>query len=436
LLEELEEAMLAAAQAGASAEDLGKGYGRLWAGCQERGACGWAKRQLIDSVQPALRSVAYWALVPCSGDDVEALFNAPTVPARPLIERRFRAVEPPQHSAALEQAASVVIRTGTTENARRAALVLGSVKHARSASVLLELLSETTDRDRSIAIGLALAKQSDPRAQAAFRWACKQAPSNLLCIPNIPGATISDASDEAATGPAELRRCVENRENTDRERYICFEQLARLKRSLAADIARTRSSEDLTKSPDPWMGELAATLVRFPNTEHLRRRLVALGLLDEASRFDPHHLTARSHLHAGGRVVGFNAHQHPVRYDFQLRRMAAWAGSPLADVVFDQEQNTTADDPHSYQARAYADGHRWSVRPAPGTCHDMGAIVRLLNSVLRHFDQPERFIPLDTNDEMLWAVYGPESALVDLIDEGLLRPGSGRHLHDEEPGAH
>jgi hypothetical protein len=432
LLEELEHAALAAAQAGASAADLGESYGRLWAECRDQGACAWARRLLAAPDLDGLRALAYRALVPCTGDEVEALFAAATVPARALIERRFRATDPCRYSVALERAARLIISTGTLEDVRRAALVLGSVQDPRAAAALLQLQAETVDPERATAIGLALGRQTDPQARAAFRRACEQLPSEPLCILDVVGTVAEDAGDAGPAAVAELRRCVQDREQTYRERYDCFEQLARVERALATDMARADSSELLSASPDPWMRELATALVRFPTTQDLRHRLIALGLLDVASSPEPDHLTARSLLLAAGKVVGFEAEtrRRPMGHDSELRRMATRAGPSLADVAFEEVPAEADAGPETYQIRAYVGGRRWSVRLHPvRDCYDLGTMVGLLNVLLRDLESGLRFVPLATNDEGAWAVFGPEPGLVEVINEGLLRPSSGEHTH-------
>jgi len=160
-----------------SEQEIGASYGRLWASCQEPGACNWARR-VLDSRNPnTLRAVAYYAVAACAEDGDAHLFESPVVPPSALIEYWFRAKTRPGYTPFLEHAASLLIRTGTFEQAQRAASVLASVQAPHATSALLKLQAEIPDSERNTLIGLALGRQTDPRARAAFQRACRDDPT-------------------------------------------------------------------------------------------------------------------------------------------------------------------------------------------------------------------------------------------------------------------
>jgi hypothetical protein len=66
---------------------------------------------------------------------------------------------------------------------------------------------------------------------------------------------------------------------------------------------------------------------------------------------------------------------------------------------------------------------------AEGHGYDLGAIVGLLNVLAKDLGSDRRFVVLAANDEAAWVTFGPEAGLRSIIEEGLLRPGSGEHAH-------
>jgi len=73
---------------------------------------------------------------------------------------------------------------------------------------------------------------------------------------------------------------------------------------------------------------------------------------------------------------------------------------------------------------------------AEGHGYDLGAIVGLLNVLANDLGSDRRFVVLATADKAARVTFGPEAGLGSIIEECLLRPGSGEHAHQarDRPG--
>jgi hypothetical protein len=132
--------------------------------------------------------------------------------------------------------------------------------------------------------------------------------------------------------------------------------------------------------------------------------------------------------------VDLRTNVFPRRHDDLLVTLARKARPELAGVVFEQIPPEHApaflgEKPSSelYTLRAYADGHRFSVK-AQNLYYldDIGAVVGLLNQVLEARGSPHRFAVLDTEFWEVTVVFGSEAALREADARGLWRLGDGR----------
>jgi len=453
-------ALRAASEASTTPSQLVEAYGRMVESCDGGGTCEWAKR-CLDAKPPVgagTVAVAWHALARCEGEDISSRFERRDAPSVQLVEFWSRASEPAPYSARLERAVENVIGTGTVEDVRRAAFVLGATDHPRAAAALLDLQSETDDPERAREIALAMYRQSDPRARAAFARACERRPNDPVCRaprgPTQAAAGVDAGSDSQGSthrgDPTALRRCVET-ETRAAEQYACLVELSTVEREAAEETMGGPLGLSLSSSPHAHLAELAVTVRRYPERESLLRRLGDLGLLRTAEPLEaagtetPGVLTARQALRAAHRILEFDAEtdEYPNHHDSLLRRLAAIAGPPLAAVLFAEEAPAQDDRRAYYRLSAYPPGKEVSATARNlGDYYDVAAVVGLLNVLARQLGTDLRFVVLGTTDQIASVVVGPEAALRTLVSEGLLTTAApdqamanGRAAEAQAPGA-
>jgi hypothetical protein len=356
-------------RAAASTQDPGAlaDFGTLFGYCSSPELCSFARGLVEGGEMPPVKRVFWAALVRCGGSEFDALFERPEAPALVAAERtRERSLatsEPPPRAKGVD-----------------------------------ELVREYPWRD--------------------VRSYLKEKPKDR---PKILAA---------------LERCLagEPLANSRVVRYQqpgCLEHLAVLDRPRAVEQARNLlNQEDI---PERLL-ELAETLDRYPEAGALQARLAELGLLKKkgvegdrlAAEEDPG-LAARDILAACGRTHWFDVEtgQFPNEHDHLLRELAKLVKPDLDGAVFEEIPPRETEDGREigpYRLSAYLDGQKVSVAAENlGDWYDVGAVLGLLNTLLRERQSELRFVTLPTGDQTAIVLAGPAKGILRAVDEGLLQ---------------
>ena len=137
-----------------------------------------------------------------------------------------------------------------------------------------------------------------------------------------------------------------------------------------------------------------------------------------------------------GFLVNIREEAFPQAHDDLLVTLAWIVRPELSGVAFEQlpPEHPPAgwgEEPsrEEYTLRAYADGHRFSVKGQNShSVQDVGAVIGLLNQVLEARGSPHRFAVLDTDGWEVDVVFGLEPALREADARGLWRLGDGREM--------
>jgi hypothetical protein len=187
--------------------------------------------------------------------------------------------------------------------------------------------------------------------------------------------------------------------------------------------------------------ERFTTLRTFPSLEAMKdwarqQRLVPEMVPDPAQDRPNLHLSSLMLQARRGFHVNIREELFPRRHDDLLVTLAWIVRPELSGVAFeelppDHPPASWGEEPsrEEYTLRAYADGHRFSVKGQnPYSVQDVGAVIGLLNQVLEARSSPHRFAVLDTDGSTVTVVFGLEPALRQADARGLWRLGDGREM--------
>jgi hypothetical protein len=163
----------------------------------------------------------------------------------------------------------------------------------------------------------------------------------------------------------------------------------------------------------------------------IAKRLVAAGFerVDPALPPDDEYFDADDYLVRAGHAHWFDVETgtFPNEHDTLLRELAALAAPSLDGVVFEEVAPGIDDEGGVYVLRAYVDGRMIETKAQNlGDWYDVDAVLRLLDAVVDARKAPERFVPLDTEDQTLTIVAARPDVLRAALAEGLIASGDAR----------
>lgn len=196
-------------------------------------------------------------------------------------------------------------------------------------------------------------------------------------------------------------------------------QVACLARIAELDWPRARRLASSISTESWRLDELVGALLNHGSLQVMADDLLARDLLPRPTEPAPGLLSARELMRAAGRVVRFDitATEGVVDHDALAYRLADAAAPALTGVDFLEEYLPDGairlhafDGPTHYQLDL--DTRRWVIDPY--------GLVGLLNTLLRARSRPERCLLAAEDKGLCDVVVGPEPALRQLVDAGLL----------------
>ena len=434
----------AAAARGTLTPDLVAGSGRYLGWCSSEEKCGWLREVVLGPDDVAVRQALWQGLLQCPGPEHLEAMSSADAPAELVLDwyihGSFGGDYQPPFTPRLARAAFELASSGQPYQVRRVGFILGRMHDPRAFRTLMAVRGELEDDDARALLLLGLQGSDDPRAERLFEWACMRASMEHepVCRADHPqtasGKTaqrslaelVRDWSTDvvalARSQPAKrgriesiLERCAGS---ATHEGALCLTRLALLDRPKA-----TRIAQRLLPSLDPSspIHDAAFPLARYPEPGALAERLLELKLITRPTREEPG-ATVEDLLTSAGVATRFDTEtgQFPNEHDVLLAELAELTGPLLEDVVF--EERAPLDEGGAYVLRAYDRGQRLSARARNlGDWFDVGAVIGLLNVVLRDRGSELRFVSAPTGDQTALLIVAPKQALIAARTEGLIR---------------
>lgn len=442
-------------------DDLAYRYERLIGECSGTQHCDWLVETADSDISAETRGFLAPALAKCPGSEAFEAIDREDLPLDAVIayylnlqpaqlDREGEAF--PAHRR-LAEAVEAQVQHDVHYQARKGGAVLRHLEERKALEIARSVRASLDDPTARAYVGLGLRGSSIPEARQLWEQACEKPAleQDQLCEePKSDGEssdTISlerrvrgwsfDAESYLASNPdasdgvrEALSNCAAESRISVQLRNNCLTQLG------AIDYAAARETAEAWTETDYPLGVAARSLRRFETrTEAVVQlrdwRLIESGGGSVDSEVAERAVTASGLLSAYGRLHKFDARSgvRPVGHDRLLSELAARAGSPLADVVFDEiPPESDANDDESevpHRLLAYHDGSRYrTTARALGKWYDLEAVVGMLNSLARRLESDRRFLALHTNGQLARVAIGPKDGLVAAADAGVLRAGS------------
>lgn len=451
-------AVSTAADAGPIGEDLAMRFAGMAMYCEKEPFCSLALRRL-DTAQAGVSPVLLKSLTDCNGPEVLAAIEAGSSDAAVIdwyfagYGKRFERL-----TDRFKQAAQAIVKSKKGRELRTLGVVLGRFDDPQTIAFTQQLEAGLDAESRSW-LGIGMREHPSPEAKVLHAQACEHATvaRDPMCgsgnvtflgdkpprMPETLAEHVRDIEFKAAEWLAahpsrrddllsELQRCAQSEDGREWQRANCMRTFATLDRkSATAFVAQLQPDEGLPND----LRALKATLAKFPSDQALDDALVKWGLMPadptpSHSEYAPAApVTAYDRLLAAGRIHAFDVEtgEFPNEHDALMKQLAAYAGTDLADVVFEEvpphtlETNDTVQEAGPYLLRAYARGQVLEAQAANnGDWYDLEAVLGLLNVTARELGSEIRYAVADTDGQLAMVLGAPRASIAKAAQAGVL----------------
>lgn len=437
-----------ASKAGLSRE-LRQSFVGLFGYCESAAGCGAFMGVATDQNAPsAARSVALDVLTGCKTDDARKIIESSDATDEVVIGWHFARMgdRSKTMSPRFKAAATSLSKRVRGDDLRELGVAFSGFEDAALPEFITRLGSGLDDESKAW-LGIGLGKHTNPESKRIYDSACKHpiVGRDPMCSPfsfsQYGESSLAervrwmsfDASGWLAEHPtqrseliATLQSCLASPDARDDELAGCLGNLARVDRAAAVAVAKR-----MPETRDAELRTTRAALVQFPSLEAMRGQLVSWGLLSakRGTTTTTTPVTVWDVLGEAGVLHSFDAEtgQFPNEHDLLLMDLAGRAGADLEGAAFEEipplivETSRGYEENGPYQLRGYLRGIMYETTAENhGDWYDVGAVLDLLNAMLRNTGSDQRLVSLATTDQIAHVMAGPTESLRAMASRGLI----------------